>query len=167
MFSVIFPGQGSQVVGMGKGFYDKFSLVKDLFNEADETLGRVGQAQILLLLLLLRLLCWMFLLACVVCLVQILKDLCSSLNNVPGETTACIDKQRVFVTLWLSIHSVVSPGTLFREEHTPFKSPTRHITQANGALMRVGPNTSTITITVATTTTTLLYVSFASVVCLG
>ena len=39
MFSVIFPGQGSQVVGMGKDFYDKFSLVKDLFNEADETLG--------------------------------------------------------------------------------------------------------------------------------
>ena len=35
MFSVIFPGQGSQVVGMGKDFYDKFSLVKDLFNEAD------------------------------------------------------------------------------------------------------------------------------------
>ena len=38
MFSVIFPGQGSQVVGMGKEFYDKFQLVKDLFQEADETL---------------------------------------------------------------------------------------------------------------------------------
>ena len=38
MFSVIFPGQGSQVVGMGKEFFDKFQLVKDLFSEADETL---------------------------------------------------------------------------------------------------------------------------------
>ena len=39
MFSVIFPGQGSQIVGMGKDFYDKYSLVQNLFKEADETLG--------------------------------------------------------------------------------------------------------------------------------
>ena len=39
MFSVIFPGQGSQMVGMGRDFYDKYSLVQNLFNEADETLG--------------------------------------------------------------------------------------------------------------------------------
>lgn len=38
MFSLIFPGQGSQMVGMGKEFYDKFDLVKKLFKEADETL---------------------------------------------------------------------------------------------------------------------------------
>ena len=38
MFSVIFPGQGSQIVGMGKEFYDKFDLVKNLFKEADESL---------------------------------------------------------------------------------------------------------------------------------
>ena len=38
MFSVIFPGQGSQIVGMGKEFYDKFDIVKELFHEADETL---------------------------------------------------------------------------------------------------------------------------------
>jgi [acyl-carrier-protein] S-malonyltransferase len=39
MFSVIFPGQGSQMVGMGKEFYDKFDLVKNFFKEADETLN--------------------------------------------------------------------------------------------------------------------------------
>jgi [acyl-carrier-protein] S-malonyltransferase len=39
MFSVIFPGQGSQLVGMGKEFYDKFDLVKNLFKEADDTLN--------------------------------------------------------------------------------------------------------------------------------
>ena len=39
MFSVIFPGQGSQIVGMGKELYDKFDIVKTFFNEADETLN--------------------------------------------------------------------------------------------------------------------------------
>ncbi len=39
MFSVIFPGQGSQLVGMGKEFFQKFELVKELFKEADDTLG--------------------------------------------------------------------------------------------------------------------------------
>ena len=38
MFSVIFPGQGSQIVGMGKEFFEKYDLVKDLFKEADQTL---------------------------------------------------------------------------------------------------------------------------------
>ena len=39
MFSVIFPGQGSQVIGMGKEFFDKYSIVKDLFQKADDTLN--------------------------------------------------------------------------------------------------------------------------------
>ena len=38
MFSVIFPGQGSQIVGMGKDFFNKHEIVKKLFKEADETL---------------------------------------------------------------------------------------------------------------------------------
>ena len=39
MFSVIFPGQGSQIVGMGKEFFEKYNLVKELFRKADETLN--------------------------------------------------------------------------------------------------------------------------------
>jgi len=39
MFSVIFPGQGSQLVGMGKDLHVKYRLVQDLFKEADDTLG--------------------------------------------------------------------------------------------------------------------------------
>ncbi len=39
MFSVIFPGQGSQIVGMGKEFFENFGLVKSLFKEADDALG--------------------------------------------------------------------------------------------------------------------------------
>ena len=38
MFSVIFPGQGSQSVGMGKEFFHKYDLVKKLFEEADDVL---------------------------------------------------------------------------------------------------------------------------------
>ena len=39
MFSVIFPGQGSQLVGMSKDLYNKYSLVQSLFKEGDDTLG--------------------------------------------------------------------------------------------------------------------------------
>jgi len=39
MFSVIFPGQGSQTIGMGKEFFERYSLVKELFKLADDTLG--------------------------------------------------------------------------------------------------------------------------------
>jgi len=38
MFSVIFPGQGSQIIGMGKEFFEKYDLVKNLFKRADEIL---------------------------------------------------------------------------------------------------------------------------------
>ena len=39
MFSLIFPGQGSQIVGMGKEFYNKYELVRNLFKETDDVLG--------------------------------------------------------------------------------------------------------------------------------
>ena len=39
MFSLVFPGQGSQTVGMAKEFYENFDLVKKLFEEADEILN--------------------------------------------------------------------------------------------------------------------------------
>ncbi len=39
MFSVIFPGQGSQSVGMAKNLYNKYRFIKELFDKADEILG--------------------------------------------------------------------------------------------------------------------------------
>ena len=39
MFSLVFPGQGSQTVGMARDFYQNFDLVKKLFNQADEIIG--------------------------------------------------------------------------------------------------------------------------------
>ncbi len=38
MRAIIFPGQGSQYVGMGSDFYAKFDLVKKIFEKVDATL---------------------------------------------------------------------------------------------------------------------------------
>ena len=38
MFSIVFPGQGSQKIGMVNEFYKKYDLVKRLFKDADEIL---------------------------------------------------------------------------------------------------------------------------------
>ena len=35
----VFPGQGSQSVGMGKEFCTQFSVAKQVFAEADDALG--------------------------------------------------------------------------------------------------------------------------------
>ena len=39
MISVVFPGQGSQKVGMGSDLYNEFVYVKEMFLKADEILG--------------------------------------------------------------------------------------------------------------------------------
>jgi len=39
MSALLFPGQGSQVVGMGSEFHANFELVKKIFKEADENLN--------------------------------------------------------------------------------------------------------------------------------
>ena len=39
MRAVLFPGQGSQYVGMGSDFYEKFDSVKKIFKTVDDTLG--------------------------------------------------------------------------------------------------------------------------------
>ena len=39
MKAVLFPGQGSQYVGMGSDFYEKFDSVKEIFRTVDKTLG--------------------------------------------------------------------------------------------------------------------------------
>ena len=39
MRAVLFPGQGSQYVGMGSDFYEKFDSVKEIFRTVDKTLG--------------------------------------------------------------------------------------------------------------------------------
>ena len=39
MNALLFPGQGSQIVGMGLEFYNNFEIVKKIFKEADDKLN--------------------------------------------------------------------------------------------------------------------------------
>ena len=38
MFSVVFPGQGSQKIAMAKELFQNFNLVKNIFSDADKIL---------------------------------------------------------------------------------------------------------------------------------
>ena len=40
MFSLMFPGQGSQIVGMASELYDKYDYVRDYFQNADDILKK-------------------------------------------------------------------------------------------------------------------------------
>ena len=37
--SILFPGQGSQYIGMGKDFSNNFPIAKEVYNEVDDILG--------------------------------------------------------------------------------------------------------------------------------
>ena len=39
MSALLFPGQGSQIVGMGSEFFKNFDIVKKIFKQADEKLN--------------------------------------------------------------------------------------------------------------------------------
>src|SRR2546426_5396207 len=39
MIAFLFPGQGSQAVGMGRGFYDASPAARAIFDEANDALG--------------------------------------------------------------------------------------------------------------------------------
>ena len=38
--ALLFPGQGSQFIGMGKDFYDQYESAKSVYNELDLALNR-------------------------------------------------------------------------------------------------------------------------------
>lgn len=38
-FAIVFPGQGSQYVGMGKEYYENYSIAREIFEQANKVLG--------------------------------------------------------------------------------------------------------------------------------
>ena len=42
MFSILFPGQGSQKIGMASEFYNNLDYVKEYFSQADDILKKLN-----------------------------------------------------------------------------------------------------------------------------
>ena len=41
--SLVFPGQGSQKIGMGKEFFDNFQIAKEVFQNVDDSYHKIYQ----------------------------------------------------------------------------------------------------------------------------
>ena len=42
MTTLVFPGQGSQFVGMAKDFYDNFSSAREIFNKVEDITKKIS-----------------------------------------------------------------------------------------------------------------------------
>jgi [acyl-carrier-protein] S-malonyltransferase len=80
--AVVFPGQGSQSVGMGRDFYDRYPRARGVFEEADRVLNKPLSK---------------------ICFEGPPEELQLTENTQPGLLTVCI-------AIWSLLHEVVQPA---------------------------------------------------------